>query len=598
MRNLLRRKKFALSIIVFLMFVSIVPAFADDDGKKPAEPITAPAPKTAREIRPEPGLTERERMLLDRVEQLEKRVAELEVKETKTPASVASSAPTSATTNSSATSDVAASSSSGASPSGTAAAAVPSTSSTPAAAGASLSSTSAINVSATATQATDKGKSGATVATKAEPFSFADFTWLNGNARTKEVPLDTKFFTPEIRADVSYIYDFNHPKDDSIGGSSEVFRSNEVQLTQLGVGGDFHYDNVRARLMTQFGMYSQTTPRNDASPARGQWNLADAYRYVSEAYGGYHFNALHGINVDAGIFMSYIGLFSYYNFDNWAYQPSYVSSNTPWFFNGVRVQIFPTEHLKIEPWFVNGWQSYGRFNNRPGFGVQILWRPNGWFSILGNQYALGEEALNIPGRVRYHTDDSVEIKYYDRPEKFLDKMAFSLTGDAGCEHGGGVSCYGNSAKGPKQDFLGFMFYNRLWFDRDRYGLTLGGGRINNPGRYLVLLPPINGATAASGTPYFTENPGDPFKAWDASATFDWMPSQYITFRWEFDHRAANVPYWTGAGGITPPGGNSGTPGSFVCLAGFSSCDGSPTNTWYPDLKKIQNTINLAILVKF
>jgi hypothetical protein len=203
---------------------------------------------------------------------------------------------------------------------------------------------------------------------KAEPFAFADWTWLNGNARTKESPLDTKFFTPEIRADVDYIYDFNHPKDDTISGSSEVFRSNEIQMTQFGVGGDFHYDNVRARLMTQFGMYSQTTPRNDASPARGQWNLDNAYRYLSEAYGGYHFNALHGVNVDAGIFMSYIGLFSYYNFDNWAYQPSYVSSNTPWFFNGLRVQIFPTEKLKIEPWFINGWQSYGRFNGRPGVG--------------------------------------------------------------------------------------------------------------------------------------------------------------------------------------------------------------------------------------
>ena len=56
--------------------------------------------------------------------------------------------------------------------------------------------------------------------------------------------------------------------------------------------------------------------------------------------------------------------------------------------------------------------------------------------------------------------------------------------------------------------------------------------------------PTNGATAISGTPYFTENPGDPYKAWDASATFDYMPSQYITFRWEFDHRAANVPYFT------------------------------------------------------
>jgi len=198
-----------------------------------------------------------------------------------------------------------------------------------------------------------------------EPFAFADFTWLTGNARTKESPMDTKFFTPEIRADVDYIYDFNHPKDNTISGSSEVFRANEVQVTQLGVGGDFHYDNVRARLMTQFGLYSQTTPRNDASPSRGQWNLDNAYRYISEAYGGYHFNALHGINVDAGIFMSYIGLFSYYQFDNWTYQPSYVSSNTPWFFNGVRIQIFPTEHLKIEPWFTNGWQSYGRFNSRP-----------------------------------------------------------------------------------------------------------------------------------------------------------------------------------------------------------------------------------------
>jgi len=437
---------------------------------------------------------------------------------------------------------------------------------------------------------------------KTEPFAFADFTWLNGNSREKDVPLDTKFFTPEVRVDVDYIYDFHNPKDDTIGGSSEVFRSSEVQLTQLGVGGDFHFDNVRGRLMTQFGLYSQTTPRNDASPARGQWNLADAYRYISEAYGGYHFNKLHGINVDAGIFMSYVGLFSYYQYDNWAYQPSYVSSNTPWFFNGVRVQIFPTEHLKIEPWFINGWQSYGRFNGRPGLGVQILWRPNGWLSVLGNQYGVGEEALNTPGRVRYHSDDSIEVKYYDNQARFLDKAAFSLTGDIGCEHGGGVSCYGNSTKGPKQSFLGFMLYNRTWFHKDMFGFTVGGGKINNPGRYLVLLPPINGATAASGTPYFTENPGDPYKAWDMSTTFDYMPSQYITFRWEANYRAANVPYFSGRGGVTPPGGNNGHPGSFTCLDGSvaatsTSCPPG-VGLWTPDLRKNETRLNMAILVKF
>jgi hypothetical protein len=422
-------------------------------------------------------------------------------------------------------------------------------------------------------------------AESSEPFAFADWTWLSGNPRTKESPLDTKFFTPEIRFDSAYIADFNHPKDDTIGGSSEVFRSNEFQLTQLGVGGDFHFDNVRGRLMTQFGMYSQTQPRNDASTARGQWNLDNAYRYLAEAYGGYHFNVLHGINVDAGIFMSYIGLWSFYNFDNWTYQPSYVSSNTPWFFNGLRVQIFPTRKLKIEPWLINGWQSYGRFNHRPGFGAQLLYRPNGSVSIVGNQYLLGRDTLGVTNRTRYHTDDSIQVKYYDNPARMFDKSAFTFTVDVGCESGGGVSCFGNTRGGPKQSFLGFMAYNRTWFHKDLYAITLGGGAINNPGRYLVLLPPINGATAISGTPYFTENPGDPFKAWDASASFDYMPSQYITFRWEYDHRAANVPYFSGSGGITPPGGNIGVPGSVV--AG-----------WTPDLRKRENRLDLAILVKF
>ena len=437
---------------------------------------------------------------------------------------------------------------------------------------------------------------GAAKQEKAAPFAFADFTWLNGNSREKDPPLDTKFFTPEFRADVSYIDDLHHPIDHTLVGSSESGRANEFQVQQLGIGGDFHYDNVRGRLMTQFGMYSTMTPRNDPTPGVGQWDLWGAYRYVSEAYGGYHFDWLHGVNVDAGIFMSYVGLFSYYNYDNWAYQPSYVSSNTPWFFNGMRVQIFPTEHLKIEPWLINGWQSYGSANNRKGIGMQVLWRPSGKWSILGNQYAVGRDTVGAPGRTRYHTDDSIEYKFYDKPGSFFDKAAFSLTLDAGCESGSGVTCFGNNRGATKkQYFLGGMFYSRFWFHKDLFGLTLGGGGIDNPGRYLVLMPPINGATAFSGTPYFTENPGDQYKAYDWSATFDYMPSQYITFRAEWDRRGANVPYFAGPGGVTPPGGNTCVPGSSAPLI----CPpGSVVPGFTPDLRHTESRINLAILVKF
>jgi Putative beta-barrel porin-2, OmpL-like. bbp2 len=447
---------------------------------------------------------------------------------------------------------------------------------------------------------------------KVEPFSDWDWTWLNGNPRTKEIFWDSKFFTPEIRADINYVFDFNHPTDHSMGGSSELFRTQEVQLEQLGIGGDFHYDNVRARFMTQYGMYSTTTPRNDPSPGHGQWDLADAYRYISEAYGGYHFDVMHGINVDGGIFLSYVGLFSYYNFDNWAYQPSYVSSNTPWFFEGVRVQIFPTAHLKIEPWFINGWQAYGSANHTPGLGGQLKWTPKPWLNIISNNYGLGEDDLFVPHRKRIHTDNSIEVKYFDRPDSTLDKMAFSLTGDLGCEYGAGVSCDGDKKGGPKQSFIGYMAYNRFWFDHDLFGLTVGGGKINNPGRYLVLLPPINGESAisaATSSPYFTENPGNPFKAWDSSMTFDYMPKQYITFRWEYDYRHANVPYWTGRGGITPPGGNNGSPEDYVCASGTSSgqtslpsaelaCGGGLSSVWFPDLRKDESFIDMSILVKF
>jgi hypothetical protein len=416
-----------------------------------------------------------------------------------------------------------------------------------------------------------------------DPFTFADFTWLTGNPRNTDSPLATKYFVPDIRVDANYTDSFHHPKDDTISGSSEIFRSGEFQLTQLGVGGDFQYDHVHARLLTQFGLYSETTPRNDPSTARGQWNLDSAYRYVSEAFGGYHIDALHGINVDAGIFMSYIGLFSYYQYDNWAYQPSYVSSNTPWFFNGMRVQIYTSDHLKIEPWLINGWQSYGRFNNMPGFGGQILWRPNGNISVVSNNY-WGKDDLGIEGRKRVHTDDSIQVKYYDQPASWISKAAATLTVDVGCEFGAGVTCHGGDATTPAQYFLGFMVYNRLWFNRDLFALTLGAGAINNPGRYLVLLPPINGATAVSGTPYFTENPGDPFKALDASITFDYMPKQFITWRFEVNHRAASVPYFAGSGGMTPPGGNVAPLGSAV-------------PGWAPDLRRYEDRFTVALLIK-
>jgi hypothetical protein len=171
----------------------------------------------------------------------------------------------------------------------------------------------------------------------------------------------------------------------------------------------------------------------------------------------------------------------------------------------------------------------------------------------------------------------MQVKYRDAPNSRVSKVAVSLTVDAGCDRSGGVTC-------GSQFFVGFMSYHRLWFDADRFGVTIGGGAIDNPGRYLVLIPPVNGATAASGSPYFTANPGDRFAAWDASITCDYMPTQFLTFRLEGNYRAASVPYFSGGGGVTPPGGNIGAPGSIV-------------EGWAPDLRKSETRVTAAVLVK-
>ena len=171
-------------------------------------------------------------------------------------------------------------------------------------------------------------------------------------------------------------------------------------------------------------------------------------------------------------------------------------------------------------------------------------------------------------------------------------MAFSLTGDIGFEKGGGVNGLknGDSLQGPAQYFTSLMFYNRIWFHKNKFAITMGGGFMQNPGRSLVLAPtgdaspfpnPAN-PTQTSGTHPFSANPGDQFQGWDCSANFDWMPSTHILFRVEFVHRESSVPYFAGPGGVTSPSGYTYTP--------------LPSG-WKPDLVKYEDRIIFAALFR-
>jgi hypothetical protein len=432
-----------------------------------------------------------------------------------------------------------------------------------------------------------------------EPFAFADFTWLNGTNRQHKAVLDTPYFTPEIILDANYSLSTNMPIDNTAVGSTSISRYNELTLAFLGFGGDFHYGNARARMMTQFGVRAVQIPRNDFSTFRGQYDLQNALRYISEMNGGVHLDIWHGINIDAGIFMSYVGLFSYTAFENWMYLPSYTSDMTPWFFNGMRVQLFPTDTFKFEPWLINGWQSYAKFNNMPGFGWQVMFRPKEWLAINSNEY-FGWDNQDLPGMYRWHTDTSVVVSYYHNPTGVVTRVASSYTFDVGGEQGDGVSFGGSAAEGSCSTanpcparFIAGMMYHRVWFG-DKFAITGGVGFMQNPSRYLVLTPtgnasPIPQPQSIQGIQYtkstgpFDLGFGSQFNAWDYGFGFQFMPFDQFTFDLEWNHRAADTPYFAGHGGVTSPDGYMTT---------------NVPAGWRPDLVKSEDRAIAAWLVRF
>src|SRR5215470_16499217 len=82
--------KFLMSLLVALSATLPSSRVLADDDAKTGKPASADGVKVDA---PKPGLTERERWLLDKVEQLEKRVAELESKSQ--PATIAAAPPAS-----------------------------------------------------------------------------------------------------------------------------------------------------------------------------------------------------------------------------------------------------------------------------------------------------------------------------------------------------------------------------------------------------------------------------------------------------------------------------------------------------------------------
>ncbi|HUR65514.1 MAG TPA: outer membrane beta-barrel protein [Chitinophagaceae bacterium] len=406
------------------------------------------------------------------------------------------------------------------------------------------------------------------------PFEGMDLTWINGQNRQKNYPLTVpdKNTGEIILTGVAYLdsyfnYNFNKPIDNTHTISSTIGRHNEFTLNLASIGIETNYKNIIGRIWLQYGQMGSIVQEQDGSVARGRNTSISNLKNIREAAAGYHFNKWHGVNIEMGIFMSYIGLESYVTQENWSYQRSMVCDFTPFYFSGARVQVFPSKRYRTELWLLNGWQTYNSWNRSIGIGNSNYWRPNENLQIVGNLY-LGKDSRDDV--TRFHHDNSIVTRYFNKPiSKGISQAAFSINNHYGFQKGKGI-------RRSDHYMIGSSIANRIWFQKNKYALTLRGDCISNPGLYLAFTP--SPVTPNDYTDAIAADPKQQLHILQGTATFDIMPNDHVTFRLEYGYRQSNVPYFAGGGGTTSPDGWIDT----------------PVTNFRPDLQKKENRLTVAM----
>ena len=419
------------------------------------------------------------------------------------------------------------------------------------------------------------------------PFEGMDLSWVNGQNRQVTFPLQVKdaagetVLTGTALLDGYFNYNFANPIDNTQTISAVTGRHKEFSLALATIGVESNYKNIIGRLWLQTGSMLHVVQELDGSVARGRNTGTGNLKFIREAAAGYHFNKAYGLNVELGIFMSFIGLESYVMQENWNYQRSMACDFTPFYFQGARVQFYPTKKLKTELWLMNGWQTYNSFSKRPALGNSTYFRPSENLQLVANFYygndsrpgtdSLAVGRASYPNVNRFHHDNSIVARYYHKDKSKtlsgITQAAFSLNNHYGFQSGDGVA--------RKDNFMvGSSLANRIWFNKNKMALTARVGFVKNPSRYLSFSPAVLGG---DGTNAFTRSDPGKLTAKEVTITYDIMPNDFVTFRLEYLHRSANVPYFAGPGGTTSPSGYADQP--------------IPAN-WQPDLR---NTENRAIL---
>jgi hypothetical protein len=198
---------------------------------------------------------------------------------------------------------------------------------------------------------------------------------------------DTTF---NVTLDGYYGYNFNRP----VGGINLLraydVQSNSFSLNQAALVIERAPDVAKGqrwglRLDLQYGQATETVQGNAANEPRPQ-----AYRNVWQAYGTYVAPVGRGLTVDFGKFAGSLGYETNFTKDNFNYTRSYLYNFLPYYHLGFRAKLPAGDKLTLMYQLANGVQQSEDFNGFKSHQVSLLLTP---FKRVSGQisYYFGQE---------------------------------------------------------------------------------------------------------------------------------------------------------------------------------------------------------------
>lgn len=275
--------------------------------------------------------------------------------------------------------------------------------------------------------------------------------------------------------DSYYGYDFNNPQLLDRAFTTQPARHNEFNINLAYLDARISADRVRGRLALQAGTSVQANYAGEATT--GSISGPTLARHLQEAFAGYRVN--NRLWIDAGVFLSHIGLESWVSKENWTYTRSLVADFSPYFETGVKATYEWNDKLTTQLLVLNGWQSISENNGSKSLGLQIALNPTDRLALTYNNL-LGNEAGS---RRRFFNDFIGKLT-------LTDKFAVAASYDVGWQQS-----VDKTANTLWQGYAIFAHYQVA----PKFALTLRGEQYFDGNQVLVTTNTANGFQTTSAS---------------------------------------------------------------------------------------------------